>query len=64
MNSEAERREFETFGWEYNYVRRIWTAPDGVILGLDEVMEGTDTPAGELSLRMFIREHGSRVAGM
>ena len=43
MNSEAERREFETWGWEYNYVRRIWTAPDGVILGLDEVMEGTDT---------------------
>ena len=55
MNSEAERREFETFGWEYNYVRRIWTAPDGQVLTLDQVMEGTDTPGGEPSLRMFIR---------
>lgn len=64
MNSETERREFETFGWEYNYIGRIWTAPDGQVLTLDQVMEGTDTPAGELSLRMFIREHGSRVAGM
>ena len=64
MNSEAERREFETWGWEYNYVKRIWTAPNGVLLSLDEVMDASSSPVGEIRLRMFIREHGLRVAGM
>ncbi len=64
MNSEQERREFETFGWEYNYIKRIWTAPDGQVLTQDQVMETSCSRQGEMHLRIFIREHGLRVAGM
>lgn len=60
MNSDEERKLFEKFGWEYNYVKREWVAPDGVTLSLDSLVMGTTSfgPAAESELRRIIVAHG------
>ena len=58
MNSDAERRVFERWGWEYDHVTRRWTAPDGTWIALDDVVAASQTVVGEAVLLRLIGQHG------
>ncbi len=61
MNSQQERALFTQYGWEYNYVTRTWTAPNGRMMTLDQIMGVTGDRVGDLTLMRLIVEHGKKV---
>lgn len=60
MNSDQEKALFTSYGWEYNYVRRKWVAPNGQEITTDQIMETTGEPEGDISLMALIVENGVR----
>lgn len=60
MNSDQEKQIFESRGWEYNYVTREWTAPDGYIITIKDLMEAADEfgPDVEVAIKNVAAEHG------
>lgn len=58
MNSFEEQAFFEQYGWERNYVQRTWTAPDGTVLHINQVVSLSQSQEGEVRLQTFIRLHG------
>ena len=58
MNSQEEKELFESYGWTYDSIKRIWESPTGVFITTDQLMEYTTNPAGELELKELIRMHG------
>ena len=60
MNSDQERVLFEQYGWEYDYIGRVWLAPDGVKLTQENLMDITEDRTGDLVLMCLIVEHGKR----
>lgn len=61
MNSDQERALFLSYGWEYNYIRRVWVSPDGTKeIGLDFLVQLTQEPEGDLRLMRAIVEWGER----
>jgi hypothetical protein len=60
MNSQEEKEIFENYGWEYNYVQREWSAPDGYKIGIEDLMKATDEfgPNVEIATRNIAAEHG------
>lgn len=61
MNSDEERELFESWGWEYNYVKRIWSSPDGnVSIPLDDLVEYSRTRANEEELKRVVAMYGRR----
>ena len=60
MNSDQEKKLFEQHGWEYDFIGRMWVAPDGTKIGQDTLMEITAERKGDLSLMRLIVERGVR----
>ncbi len=60
MNSDQERVLFEEYQWVYDYVGRVWVAPTGIRLTLDQLMDITADRAGDLALMALIVEHGRK----
>ncbi len=60
MNSDQEKALFAQYQWEYDYVGRVWAAPDGTKLPQDALMELTANPEGEMALLRLIVECGNR----
>lgn len=60
MNSDEEKQLLESFGWQYNYVKRIWTAPDGYEITTDQLIEAVDVMGEnvEYTLRAIAMQHG------
>lgn len=60
MNSDEEKQLLESCGWEYDYVKRIWTAPDGYEITTDQLMEAMDEMGQnvEYALRAIAMQHG------
>lgn len=60
MNSDKERELFERWGWEHNYVTKEWTAPDGYVVTVDDLMKAADEfgPDVEIALANVAAEHG------
>ena len=64
MNSDTERAIFEAHQWRYDYVQRVWIAPDGSRVTTDDLMIAADAlgPQVERHIRRVAARHG-RVAG-
>ena len=60
MNSQQEKRIFEQYGWEYDFIGRVWVAPDGTKLSPDDLVEITTDSDGDLALMRLIVERGTR----
>ena len=60
MNSDQEKALFDQYQWEYNYVGRVWVAPDGTKLTQDSLMDITSDREGDLALMRLIVECGNR----
>ncbi len=60
MNSQQEKRIFEQYGWEYDFVGRCWVAPDGTTLSPEKLVEITVDSDGDLALMRLIVERGTR----
>ncbi len=60
MNSQQEKALFAQYGWEYDFIGRIWIAPDGTKLSPDDLMEITVDAEGDLALMRLIVERGTR----
>ena len=60
MNSDQEKALFDQYQWEYDYVGRVWAAPNGTKLPQDALMELTSNPDGDLALMRLIVECGNR----
>lgn len=60
MNSDQEASLFEQYGWEYNYVRRTWVAPNDREITTDQIMKVTGSYGGDLGLMALIVENGVR----
>jgi len=60
VNSDNERRLFTQYGWEYDYIARMWVAPNGCKITTDQLMENMVTPEDDLSLMALIVENGVR----
>lgn len=60
MNSQQEKSLFKAWGWEYNFVARVWRAPNGKKLSLDALMDITDEPEGDIALMRLIVQCGKR----
>lgn len=61
MNSDEEKALFEEWGWEYNFIKREWSSPDGnVVIPLDDLVEGTTNHMGESQLRAVVQAYGRR----
>lgn len=60
MNSDQEKALFTAYSWEYDYVERKWVAPNGCEITIDQVMDATDEPEGDLALMAMIVENGVR----
>ncbi len=60
MNSDQERVLFEQYGWDYDYIGRLWIAPDGTKLSPEDLMEITVDTEGDLALMRLIVERGTR----
>lgn len=60
MNSDKEREIFEGYGWQYNFVKRYWMAPDGFIIELEDLMKAADEfgPDVEMALMNVAIQHG------
>jgi hypothetical protein len=60
MNSDKEHEIFEGYGWQYNYVKRFWMAPDGYVIELDDLMKAADEygPNIEMALINVAAQHG------
>lgn len=60
MNSDEEKALFEEWGWQYDYIKREWIAPDGAKLTQDELVRVTLDYGknSEYSLRQVIAQHG------
>ncbi len=58
MNSDEERSLFESFGWEYNFIRRVWVAPNGMEVTNDQLVDVTCSPDGEERLRQVVTANG------
>lgn len=60
MNSDKEKEIFHKYGWEYNFVQREWTAPDGYKIGIEDLMEAADEfgPDVEVAIKNVAAEHG------
>lgn len=63
MNSQEEKELLESYGWEYNYIRRCWVAPDGVTLDIDDLVFASVEyrEAAEIRLRQIAARHGKKV---
>ena len=60
MNSRQERILFGDWGWTYNYVQRVWTAPNGREITADQIMATVDDCEGDFALMALIVENGVR----
>ncbi len=60
MNSQQEKVIFEQYGWVYDYIDRLWIAPDGTKLSPEDLMEITVDSDGDLALMRLIVERGTR----
>lgn len=60
MHSDQEKAIFSQYGWEFDYIGRIWIAPDGTKLTQDALVELTVDADGDLALMRFIVERGQR----
>lgn len=60
MNSDEERTLLEGWGWVFDSVRRLWRAPDGYELTIDDLMIGKDVVGKDMErqLRHIAAEHG------
>lgn len=58
MNSLEEKELFESHSWEYNYVKREWTSPSGIVITQNQLMEYTTNPKGEADLVVFVKKYG------
>jgi hypothetical protein len=60
MNSDDEKKVFEFYGWEYDYIKRLWRAPDGFEVSTDDLMIASSTlgEGMERSLLRVARSHG------
>ncbi len=58
MNSDDERRLFEDYGWEYNYIERVWVAPNDMRITNDQLVEVTCSQDGEERLRQVVTANG------
>lgn len=58
MNSDEERRLFTAHGWEYNYIRRVWVAPNGIEVTNDQLVNATCSQDGEERLRQVVTANG------
>lgn len=60
MNSETEKEIFTSFGWEYDYVKREWTAPDGYTIGVEDLVKAADEfgPNVEMAIIDVAKQHG------
>lgn len=62
MTSDEEKALFKTYGWEYDYIGRVWNSPDGdAQVTQDALVKYTDTCEGEKALRQWIVENGKHV---
>lgn len=55
-----EKELFESYGWEYDYIKRKWIAPDGQYIEQDSLVALNDSPETELTLRNLVIMHGRR----
>ena len=61
MNSDEEKALFEEWGWEYNFIQRHWTSPDGrAVIKLDDLVDAALSPMGEAQLKQAIVAFGKR----
>lgn len=60
MNSQQEKVLFRDWGWEYDFIGRVWIAPDGTKLSPEDLVEITADSDGELALMRLIVERGTR----
>lgn len=60
VNSDKERELFEKWGWEYDYIKREWKAPDGYSITNDTLVAVVNTfgPEAEPALINVIKQHG------
>lgn len=62
LSSWEEDELFAQHGWEKNLIRREFEGPLGHRIDFDQVMDMTQSPDGEESLRVLVRRYG-RVDG-
>jgi len=62
MNSDEEKQLLESCGWEYDFVKRLWVAPDGYSISTDNLMEAADEMGEkvEYALRAIAIQHGKQ----
>lgn len=62
MNSDEERKLFERFGWQYDYIKREWHSPPKnmavAIISTDELVQFTQDFMGDLELKSIIAKYG------
>lgn len=62
MNSQEEKDLLEHFGWEYDYLARVWKAPDGYELPTDALVAAMENfgELAEQSLKQLAQVHGRK----
>ena len=53
MNSDDEKKIFEFYGWEYNYVKRVWVAPDGFEVSIDDLVTASHMMGEAMERRLI-----------